>query len=67
MKADWCTIPVSVPWRGSEHFRDLQIWLLDHVNHNDYDFAGVDSKNQLNRIVYFGRTKDATLFALRWL
>lgn len=67
MKADWCNIPVSVPWCSTDHYRDVRIWLLDHINHADYAFAGVDSKNQLNRIVYFGRDKDATLFALRWL
>ncbi len=67
MKADWCNIPVSLPWRGSGHFRDLQIWLLDNVDERDWDFDGVDPKNFNNRIYYFAREKDANWFSLRWL
>ncbi len=66
MKADWCNIPVSLPWRGSGHFRDLRIWLLDNVDERDWDFDGVDPKNFNNRIYYFAREKDANWFALRW-
>jgi hypothetical protein len=66
MKADWCNIPVSLPWRGSGHFRDLRIWLLDNVDERDWDFDGVDPKNSNNRIYYFAREKDANWFALRW-
>ena len=66
MKADWCNIPVSLPWRSSGHFRDLQIWLLDNVDERDWDFDGVDPKNFNNRIYYFAREKDANWFALRW-
>ncbi len=67
MKADWCNIPVSLPWRGSGHFRDLRIWLLDNVDERDWDFDGVDPKNSNNRIYYFAREKDANWFSLRWL
>lgn len=66
MKSDWCNIQVSVPWRSSGHFRDLRIWLLDTINHRDWDFDGADPKNPNNRIYYFAHQTDATLFALRW-
>jgi len=66
----WCTIPVSVPWRSTGHFRDLRIWLLDNVpNHGDYEFAGVDSDllpNKDNRVYYFAHEEDAIMFSLRW-
>lgn len=66
MRKDWCNIPVSVPWGGMNHFRDLRIWLLDNVDELDYDFAGADPKNHKNRIFYFAKEKDATIFMLRW-
>jgi hypothetical protein len=67
MKSDWCNIPVSLPWRGSDHFRDLRIWLLDNIDECDWDFDGSDPKNQENRIYYFAKKQDATTFSLRWL
>lgn len=65
-KRDWCNIPVSVPWRSTGNFRDLQIWLLDNINSLDYNLDGVDYNDLDNRIVYFARERDAVLFALRW-
>lgn len=67
MKQDWCNIEVSVPWCRYGHFRELRIWLLDNVDERDWDFDGIDPKNPDNRIYYFARREDATLFALRWL
>lgn len=66
MRSDWCNIRVSVPWRGTGHFRDLRIWLLDNVNELDYEFKGMDLDNSSNRIFYFALVEDATMFALRW-
>lgn len=67
MKKYWCTIPVSFPWKSTGHFRDVQIWLLDNVPFaGDYDFVGLDDENPENRVYYFAKEKDATLFALRW-
>lgn len=66
MRSDWCNIRVSVPWRGTGHFRDLRIWLLDNVNELDYEFKGMDLDNSSNRIFYFALKEDATMFALRW-
>ena len=65
-KSDWCNIRVSIPWRNSGNFRDIQIWLLDTVNERDWDYDGADIKNLSNRIYYFAHQADATLFALRW-
>jgi hypothetical protein len=65
----WCTIPVSVPWRSTGHFRDLRIWLLDNVLSMDYDYVGMDREilpNQDNRVYYFAREEDAMMFSLRW-
>lgn len=67
MKRDWCNIPVSVPWRSSGNYRDMQIWLLDNINSLDWDIEGADMNNLDNRIVRFARKDDAVLFALRWL
>lgn len=67
MKADWCNIPVSVPWDRYEHLRNLQIWLLDNVDEHNWDWGGADTKNPDNRVYYFSRHQDATMFALRWL
>ena len=66
MKADWCNIRVSVPWRSNRHFRDLRIWLLDNINDLDYDFMGVEFGDLDNRIYYFARQDDAVMFTLRW-
>ena len=66
MKSDWCNIRVSIPWRSSGNFRNIQIWLLDTVNERDWDYDGADIKNLSNRIYYFAHQADATLFALRW-
>jgi hypothetical protein len=65
----WCNIPVSIPWRSSGNFRDIQIWLLDNVpNHSNYEYAGMDytrpSKDK--RVYYFAHEEDAAMFALRW-
>ncbi len=65
-KRDWCNIPVSVPWRSTGNFRDLQIWLLDNINSLDWNIDGVDYNDLDNRIVYFAYERDAVLFALRW-
>lgn len=65
-KRDWCTIPVTVPWRSYEQWRDLRIWLSKNVHDMDYDAAGVDLLEYDNRVFYFARKKDAILFALRW-
>ena len=66
----WCNIPVSVPWRSTGQYRDLRIWLLDHVpNHSDYELGGHDydyHPDKDHRVVYFAREQDATMFALRW-
>jgi hypothetical protein len=67
MKADWCNIPVSVSWQGTGHFRDLRIWLDENVAYGNYDWGGADTKNPDNRVYYFSRHQDATMFALRWL
>ena len=66
MKSDWCNIRVSVPWRSSGKFRDLQIWLIDNVKDTDYEFKGMDPNNSNNRIFYFALKSDAVQFALRW-
>lgn len=65
-KRDWCNIPVSVPWRSTGHFRDLQIWLIDNIDSLDWNIEGADYNNLDNRIVRFARERDAVLFALRW-
>ncbi len=58
---------VSVPWRSTGQWRDLQIWLIDNVGYyNNYVFVGVDTYNGDNRVYYFAHEKDATMFALRW-
>jgi hypothetical protein len=62
----WCTIPVSVPWRSTGHFRDLRIWLLDNVSDYNYEFDGVDHPFTDNRVYYFALEQDAAMFALRW-
>lgn len=65
----WCTIPVSVAWRSTGNFRDIQIWLLDNVpNHDDYEFNGMDNSlpSRDNRVYYFAREQDAVMFSLRW-
>lgn len=59
-------IPVSVPWRSFRHFRDLRIWLLDNVGHDEYRLAGLDPKNGHNRMVYFTNEQDAIMFKMRW-
>ena len=65
-KRDWCNIPISVPWVGFRHWRDLRIWLIDNVHDMDYDAAGVDLKDYDKRVIYFARERDAAEFALRW-
>lgn len=65
-KRDWCNIPVSVSWRSTGHFRDLQIWLIDNIDSLDWNIEGADYNNLNNRIVRFARERDAVLFALRW-
>lgn len=65
-KRDWCNIPVSVPWRSTGHFRDLQIWLIDNIDSLDWNIEGADYNNLDNRIVNFAYERDAVLFALRW-
>lgn len=65
-KADWCNIKVSVPWRGTGQFRDLQIWLIDNLKNTDYEFKGMDFDNSNNRIFYFAKKPDAVMFSLRW-
>jgi hypothetical protein len=57
---------ISVPWRSTGQWLDLRIWLLNNVCDTDYEYIGVDYKNENNRIVVFSHTKDAMLFALRW-
>jgi hypothetical protein len=59
---------VSVPWKSTGQWRDVQIWLLDNVpNHKNYEFVGMeDADNQNNRVYYFAHQDDAVLFALRW-
>lgn len=66
MKQDWCNIPVSVPWRSSGNYRDMQIWLIDNLDLLDWDLDGVDMNDLNRRIVRFARQKDAVLFSLRW-
>lgn len=66
-RRDWCNIPVSVPWRSTGHYRDVQIWLIDNIDSLDWDLDGLDFNNPNNRIVRFARERDAVLFALRWL
>lgn len=59
---------VSVPWRSTGQWRNLQIWLLDNIpSYDNYVFVGVDIKNTSNRIYYFAYERDAALFTLRWL
>jgi hypothetical protein len=60
------TIRVSVPWRGTGHFRDLRIWLIDNVRDSDYYHDGEDHNDPDHRIVVFSRQDDAAMFALRW-
>ena len=62
----WCNIPVNVLWGSSGQYRNMVIWLLDNINHNDYDFGGITEGMPQHRTVYFGRKTDAILFALRW-
>lgn len=58
---------VSVPWRSTGQWRDVQIWLLDNVPcYDNYAFVGVDIYIPSNRIYYFAHEKDAMLFALKW-
>jgi hypothetical protein len=59
-------IRVSVPWCSPGHWRDVHIWLIDHVPNDLYDFEGADLTNDVNRIVRFSRGEDAVLFRLRW-
>lgn len=65
-KRDWCTIPVTVPWRSTGQWRDLRIWLIENVHDMDYDAAGIDLADYNNRVFYFAQKKDAVMFALRW-
>ena len=65
-KSDYCNIKTSVPWRSTDQWRDLRIWLLDNVNALDYDISYMDSDNNEKRVVFFAFQKDATLFLLRW-
>lgn len=66
MKRDWCNIiTVSVPWRSSGNYRDMQIWLLDNINTLDWDLDEADVNKSGNIIVRFARSKDAVLFSLR--
>ena len=65
-KRDWCNIPVKVQWQGSSQWRDLRIWLQQHVHDWDYDAAGADLMDHDKRVFYFARERDATMFALRW-
>jgi len=65
-KSDYCNIKTSVPWRSTDQWRDLRIWLLDNVNALDYDIYGVDVDNINNRVVFFAWEKDAFHFILRW-
>jgi len=64
--SDYCNIKASVPWRSTDQWRDLRIWLLDNVNALDYDIYGIDIDNINNRIVWFARKEDALHFILRW-
>lgn len=57
---------VSVSWRGTGHFRDLRIWLMDNVRDHMYVLDGVDLNDYEKRVVCFARKQDAVLFALRW-
>ena len=66
MKRDWCNIPVSVSWRSTGNYRDLQIWLIDNIDSLDWYIDGLDFNNPNNRIVRFARERDAVLFALQW-
>lgn len=65
MKRYWCNIPVSIPWRSTGNFRDLQVWLLDNIHDTDWEIEGADFNNLNNRIIRFANKKDAVLFALR--
>ena len=64
-----CDIRVSIPWISTGHWRDVQIWLLDNVQ-NGYDilyqFCGEDFHNRNNRVYYFAKEQDASMFLLRW-
>jgi ABC-type taurine transport system substrate-binding protein len=67
MKADWCNIKISVPFRSTDHFYKLFGWLKENVDNRDYDFVGMDYEREDNRIIYFAQEKDAVLFVLRWI
>ena len=64
-----CTIRASVPWKSTGQWRDVQIWLLDNVPSGYghlYEFVGMDLLNRDNRVYYFARERDASMFLLRW-
>ena len=63
MKADWCNIPVTMPWKGSQHFRELLTWLDQNIDRRDWDW---DSVGGFHRIYYFAHQADALHFALKW-
>lgn len=64
-KRDRCDIPVSVTWLSTDQWRDLRIWLVEHVDDMDYIVA-VGGNNDKRVLFYFAREKDAVLFALKW-
>ena len=68
MKADWCNIPVSMSWKGSEHFIELLKWLDSNIDKRDWDWDVVrDDNKDHHRIYYFAHERDAVEFSLRWL
>ena len=66
MKADWCNIRVSIPYRGGKVYQDICRWLDDNINAADYDFKGLDNLDSDCRVYYFARKTDAIMFSLRW-
>lgn len=65
-KLDRCYIPISVPWKSTGNFRDLHIWLIDHIDDKNYTLGGIDLFNDKNRMVYFAYEDDAITFKLIW-
>ena len=64
-----CKIKASVPWTSTGQWRDVQIWLLDNIPNGYgklYYFDGLDLQNIENRVYYFAKEKDASMFLLRW-
>ena len=66
MKADWCNIPVAMPWKGSDHFTKLLVWLSKHIDERDWDWDVPYDKDEFHRVYYFAHKVDAILFALKW-